>query len=600
MPVVNIDCQIPFDKERALPVTGIDIVTSNSSRVFVYDKINSNNTNIYYTEDDGLNWTAVDTTITLHSYFPINDNGYGFIVGGTNKNQICVTQDNGNTFTVLTYTTNTVNSIDSHAVVSKIGNFGYFSYIDSSGNRHFMKIDGTTVTDQYSAASNIILDSYDLVEQNGTETIYCRFGYTQSIRKSTDGGITWTSIGNFTHGFHSISHTFVNNELRLFIIGGIFNDQLFISNDEFNTYYTNPTNAKGALKANEYYGVFINGSGATALSITTDGGYTLTNTNRSLTYDYLGRTYTYNGNKVYYINSTNLGIFEFPAGSHSRNVLGFQRELQLTIPQDLSRSRQNTGSFYISCNNSRVFDVRAYNSSGTVYYTDDEGVTWNSTTNIGTPYSKLYINDNGYGLIKVNSSGWKVSCTQDNGASFTLITIPNTQSIIALGVSQTSNHGYVSINNTDGSRNFVKITGTTVTTQNSTFTPDYFTIIELAGTEYIFGSYSGTIYKSTDGGVTWSTQNTTIGGDLYSTVIDNTIYLYSRTNGLHISKDEGVTWKQVETQTVAAFDIDGKNGIMYKSIGGEKFYITNDGGYTWEVVVDGNISYGSNGTFAIK
>ena len=289
--------------------------------------------------------------------------------------------------------------------------------------------------------------------------------------------------------------------------------------------------------------------------------------------------------KVFYkFGTSSLGVLEVPNGGNIRSTLGYTQYLQCGIPQNIARNRQNTGSYSLTSNSSRVFDVWMYNGNGIIYYTDDEGKTWNSGSSSGTFfYSPLYINDGGYGLIKGNNSGWMIACTQDNGVTYTNITIPNTQSIIALDVSPSSAYGYVAINNTDGSRNFVKITGTTVTTQNATFTPDYFTIVELGGTEYIFGSYSGSIYKSTDGGVTWSTQNNTTQGELYSTIIDNTIYLYLKSStGLEISKDEGVTWKLITTQNFASISMDGKNGIMHTLTGTPTLHITADGGYTWK------------------
>ena len=303
----------------------------------------------------------------------------------------------------------------------------------------------------------------------------------------------------------------------------------------------------------------------------------------------------------YFVNSSTLGVLEVPSGGGLRSTLSFTQYLDCNIPENITRNRQNTGSYSLSSNSSRLFDVWMYNGNGTIYYTDDGGVTWNNASSSGTFfYTPLYINDNGYGLIKGNNSGWKIICTQDNGVSYTTITIPNTQSIIALDVSQTNNYGYVSINNTDGSRNFVKITGTTVTTQNSTFCPDYFTIVELGGIEYIFGSYSGSIYKSTDGGITWVVQSNTNNNIKESTIIDNEIYLYSLSNGLSISKDHGVTWKQIISQTVVSIKMDGKHGIMYQSVGGDKLYLTTDGGYTWKQIVTNDISYGGEGTFSIQ
>lgn len=102
------------------------------------------------------------------------------------------------------------------------------------------------------------------------------------------------------------------------------------------------------------------------------------------------------------------------------------------------------------------------------------------------------------------------------------------------------------------------------------------------------------VYKSTDGGDSWNvtgldytlTTNESISKILISPSDSNTLFVTAR-NNIKKSTDGGVTWTNVYTQTSGYFnDIvykKGSNTIMYATDRNGKFYISTDNGDTWSV-----------------
>ena len=266
MPIVNIDCQIPKDTTNALPLTTIDAITANSTRVFVHDKFDAANTNVYYSEDDGISWTAVNTTLRIGTDFSINDNGYGLLVGGSSPNySVIVTQDNGNT-----YSTVSLSNVQNYAnpVVSKVNNVGYFRLTNSqTGNDNFMKVSGTSVTTQNSTFSP---DNYCVIDINGIETIYGLKTYT--LYKSTDSGVTWTQLNASGVTAVDLFSTVINDKVYLFCRDANISSGLYISEDDGESWkHIQNFNAVFNLYMDGYNGILITSN---TIYETVDGGYT--------------------------------------------------------------------------------------------------------------------------------------------------------------------------------------------------------------------------------------------------------------------------------------------------------------------------------------
>jgi hypothetical protein len=98
---------------------------------------------------------------------------------------------------------------------------------------------------------------------------------------------------------------------------------------------------------------------------------------------------------------------------------------------------------------------------------------------------------------------------------------------------------------------------------------------------------AGNAYLSTDSGLTWKKPSTDLKLTSAHMVNQNVIYGIT-TESLVKSTDTGVTWNTVSDTKYEYINMkklhfqDDQNGIMY---GGQKLYITADGGVTWKVLL---------------
>lgn len=101
---------------------------------------------------------------------------------------------------------------------------------------------------------------------------------------------------------------------------------------------------------------------------------------------------------------------------------------------------------------------------------------------------------------------------------------------------------------------------------------------------YFWGSTGGTIFKSSDKGATWAVLGSLNGGIVNKILIDPTntskMYASAQGSGLYKSLDGGVTWNSIYSEsTVQGFDFEFKPGdpsVIYAS--GKEFYTSTNGG----------------------
>jgi hypothetical protein len=105
---------------------------------------------------------------------------------------------------------------------------------------------------------------------------------------------------------------------------------------------------------------------------------------------------------------------------------------------------------------------------------------------------------------------------------------------------------------------------------------------------YVLGTYSGSqagIYRTTDGGVTWTlAQAGSIVGRPLVTA-DGRIYWLLNTSDLYVSSDQGVSWTLVSGRTVTtSAPVELPGGRLGAIAGGGRLATSSDGGATWESV----------------
>jgi photosystem II stability/assembly factor-like uncharacterized protein len=102
---------------------------------------------------------------------------------------------------------------------------------------------------------------------------------------------------------------------------------------------------------------------------------------------------------------------------------------------------------------------------------------------------------------------------------------------------------------------------------------------------YYWGSYGGTIFKSTDGGLTWALHSNVSGGGAVNKILihptdSSKMYASAQGNGLYKSVDGGLTWSSIIiVSTGDGYDFEfqpGNPDIIYAS--GDEFYKSTNGG----------------------
>jgi photosystem II stability/assembly factor-like uncharacterized protein len=117
------------------------------------------------------------------------------------------------------------------------------------------------------------------------------------------------------------------------------------------------------------------------------------------------------------------------------------------------------------------------------------------------------------------------------------------------------------------------------------------TMDPLNSSTYYWGSTSGSIFKSTDGGATWTLHSSLPSGAVNKILIHPTdttkMYSSAQGGGLFKSTNGGVTWTIIDSNASTGYDFEFKPGdpnTVYAS--GNKFYKSIDGGITF-ITTDG-------------
>ncbi len=114
--------------------------------------------------------------------------------------------------------------------------------------------------------------------------------------------------------------------------------------------------------------------------------------------------------------------------------------------------------------------------------------------------------------------------------------------------------------------------------------------LENDGTDIYAGTIGGKIYKSADGGLTWTRINTSMtAGYIWSIVIDQIGRIFAGTEqGVFVSADNGQTWNltTLSGKDTRALKIDA-NGDIYAGTWGFGVFRSSDNGTTWASINNG-------------
>lgn len=216
----------------------------------------------------------------------------------------------------------------------------------------------------------------------------------------------------------------------------------------------------------------------------------------------------------------------------------------------------------------------ANNSNGRLYRTTDAGKTWNEI-NIGkngeTDINTIFVDPENtniiyVGLIDVHNEVFESQKddylfeTTNGGATWTSLRLPGTDAMINV-------------------------------------------IGRAPNDDTLYVGTGGTVYKSNDGGHTWSNIGPSgRNGDMYDLAVDplntNVLYLPRRANGIVKSTDGGVNWNpinqgllNVSISLLASATVPENSTVYATAVNGEGTFKTTDYGNSWTNVPDGGLSH---------
>jgi len=365
--------------------------------------------------------------------------------------------------------------------------------------------------------NNIIPFTEKFVTHDGQSIIKAGFGDHPSTLLSKDFGVTWDTIVH-----HYSAYAFIEDSL--IIIPSEDKQGVEISRDWGATFETKPVN-------NSLYNIleYIIRGASGKLYIT--GLSTFVSSDNGETWQLLGS-----------IPLKSEPFFSSKEMTEINNHLLFCQPSGVFELTNTDFSRKNTGLFaaniqQIKLGANGALMASTYNELNTVFYSEDNGTTWQRITNPSQKNGNKIVNDiefmgaTAYIATNQNIFKWE----------------NNTATQLIGGTSSFYNDLWV---------------------ENST----------------IYASCASGVIYSSDFGVTWDTLNTpsvSFGG-AYGFAIVNGNYLYSSGDSLYFSTDLGATWTPTYKIHYGAFKhIPGTNKVFHY----DPFYTWNyseDNGATWD------------------
>ncbi|MDX9789319.1 MAG: YCF48-related protein [Candidatus Kapabacteria bacterium] len=452
-------------------------------------------------------------------------------------------------------------------------------------------------------------------------------GYRRFIRKTTDGGLTWTGLSipadMMASGEDIKDIHFVNEN-----IGFVVNTagEVLKTLDQGETWtkillQQNGYDLNKLLFVNENTGFAVGALGEIYRTIDQGETWTLTNTEVGVAYDIRlnnGILYVVGGSRAF-IKSSDFGETWSPKQTvvESGASTGYLRLYAVTFLNNQIITAGEDGKIFKAENpngtawslfyepiwgnvattalqftdENKGLLVGSGNSQSAIYYTDNGGYRWQRKALAGSGwYKAIDLKTNGKGLM-VGQAGY--ATTTDYGQTWSNLTPiqPNTSYTKCW---LKGNNDFFIGTNPGAPVNDGLIKSNTNTNTWTQFT-DMPRISEIKFFDDNLG-YAGTgvsgftsqLWKTTDGGVSWTELESYTGGNIKEIqIIDqNQLFVTNITNHSSVSYDGGASWISLMGSNFPTrfhfFDNMNAYGI---DINTQNVYKTEDGGTTWEVII---------------
>ena len=525
--------------------------------------------------DGGNSWSAFPITLTYPSDLEMINDNLGYAI--SNSGSVIKTTDGWQTATNVNYGGNSVH--DRLFFLNE--NMGFIA-----GYRRFMKmtLDGGTTWSGISIPSTLMSSGEDVTD---IEFVNTTVGFVitsnGNVLKTIDQGLTWTKIQPQVSNYQIEELEFINENIG-FAAGPL--GQIYRTADQGATWTLTDTDA-GILYDIRYIdGILYAVGSSRSLVTSSDLGVTWSAV-KTVSYGTGGSTFT----RMYAVTKLNGQLIVAGENGDIYKSTNAANTTWAPLYTPIFGGMVTTG-FQFSNANKGVM-VGAGTTQSSIYYTENGGYQWQRKAIAGSSfYKSLDVKSDGKALV-TGQSGYVT--TTDFGQTWTTISPIQISSAYTKCWLKSNNDFFVGTNPgapiNDG---LIRKTGFNTFTQNTNmprigeiqFLNDN---IGYAGT--VVANYPGTLWKTIDGGSTWTALDAYIGGNVAEIQIINLDKVFVKTMGgiTVMTDDGGLSWTTLYNYPTKYHFFDELNGYGIDT-NTKHIYKTENGGNTWEVIIENDNS----------
>ena len=520
--------------------------------------------------DGGNSWSAFGFTSGYPSDLEMINDNLGYAI--SNSGSVIKTTDGWQTATNVNYGGNSVH--DRLFFLNE--NMGFIA-----GYRRFLKmtLDGGTTWSGISIPSTLMSSGEDITD---IEFVNANVGFVVTsngnVLKTTDQCQTWTKIELQASNYQIEELKFVDENIG-FAVGPL--GQIYRTADQGLTWTLTDTDA-GILYDVRYIDGILYAVGSSRSLVTSSNMGVTWSPVRTVDYAAGGSSFT----RMYAVAKLNGEIIVAGEEGEIYKATNASNTSWASLYTPIFGDMVTTG-FQFS-NASKGVMVGAGNSRSSIYYTENGGFKWQRKAIAGAGfYKSLDMKPDGKGMV-TGQAGYVT--TTNFGQTWTSIAPIQVNTSYTKCWLKSNNDFFVGTNPgapiNDG---LIRKTGVNTFTKNSTMPRigeiSFFNDnIGYAGT--VVANYPGTLWKTIDGGSTWTALDAYFGGNVAEIQIINENKLYIKTMGgsTMVSNDGGISWTSLYNYPTKYHFFDELNGYGIDT-NSKHIFKTENGGNTWEIII---------------